>query len=245
MTDPLPVLAVVVATRGGTRLGEALASVRWAAERAVLDPSGDMVAPALPPDVRLGRDVGAVSGLGEAPWLLVLAEDEVATPELRAAAAAVVSGEATAWCPVLEVETLGIRLARRRAPARLAPRGRSRMALDRTLELALVAPLPARRVPAAVRAERGVSVAAAVDALAPESRARAALLAQLGARPGAATIVTAPLLAFGRVLRMHAAAPAGLARWVAAVFAAYRVVLTHARLWEWRQAQPAPVEEVA
>lgn len=245
MTERLPVLAVVVATRGGTRLEGVLESVAWAAEHAVLDPVGDVVASALPPGVRLGRDVGAVATLGQAPWLLLLAEEEVSTPALRAAVAAVVSGVPAAWCPVLELQTLGIRFARRRAPVRLAPRVRSRVTLDRTLELALVAPVPVRRLPAALRATRGVSVSAALDTLASESRARAALLAQLGARPGAVAIVAAPLLALGRVLRMDAAAPAGLGRWVAGIFAAYRVVLTHARLWEWRHAQPAPVEEVA
>jgi hypothetical protein len=245
MTATLPLLAVVVATRGGTRLTEALASVTWAAERAVLDPVGDVAASALPPDVRLATDVAAATGLGEAPWLLLLAEDEIATPELRTAAAAAVAGVPTAWCPVIEIETLGIRFVRRRAPVRLAPRAGARLTLDRTLELALVASAPVRRLAAAVRAERGVSVSAAVDALAPDSRARAALLAHLGARPGVASIVGAPLLALGRVLRMHAAAPAGLARWVAAVLAGYRVVLSHARLWEWRTTQPAPIEEVA
>src|SRR4030095_11452385 len=76
--------------------------------------------------------------------------------------------------------------------------------------------------------------------LLPESRARAALLAQLRRRPGAAGLAAAPLLALARVLGAHASEPAGLGRWIAAVFAAYRVVLTHARLWEWRQGHPAP-----
>jgi hypothetical protein len=245
MTATLPILAIVVATRGGTRLSEALASVAWAAELAVLDPVGDVAASALPTGVRLASDVAGATDLGEAPWLLLLAEDEVAAPELRTAAAAAVAGVPTAWCPVIEIETLGIRFVRRRAPVRLAPRAGARVALDRTLELALVTSAPVRRLAAAVRAERGVSVSAAVDALAPESRARAALLAHLGVRPGVAAIAGAPLLALARVLRMHAVAPAGLARWVAAVLAGYRVVLSHARLWEWRATQPAPVEEVA
>jgi hypothetical protein len=29
------------------------------------------------------------------------------------------------------------------------------------------------------------------------------------------------------------------------VLAAYRVVLTHALLWEWQRAQPAPIRELA
>jgi hypothetical protein len=249
MTAALAVLAVVVATRGGTRLAAALASVAWAAERAVLDPLGDVAASELPPGVRLGHDVAAVAALGDAPWMLVLGEEEVATPALEAAVAAAVTAAVTgvpsAWCPVLELQTLGVCFARRRATARLAPRGDSQLTLDRTLELALVAPLPLRRLPAAVRAERGASISDAVDALLPESRARAALLAQLRRRPGAAELAAAPLLALARVLGAHASEPAGLGRWIAGVFAAYRVVLTHARLWEWRHAQPAPMEEIA
>jgi hypothetical protein len=245
MTAALAVLAVVVATRGGTRLAGALASVAWAAERAVLDPLGDVAASDLPPGVRLGHDVAAMAALGDAPWLLVLGEEEVATPALEAAVAAAVTGVPSAWCPVLELQTLGVCFARRRAAARLAPRGDSRLTLDRALELALVAPLPVRRLPAAVRAERGTSISDAVDALLPESRARAALLAQLRRRPGAAGLAAAPLLALARVVGAHASEPAGLGRWIAAVFAAYRVVLTHARLWEWRHAQPAPMEEIA
>jgi hypothetical protein len=81
----LPVLAVVVATQGGRTLEATLASVAWAAERAVLDPAGLIPAGALPAGVRLTRDIGAVAALGEAPWLLLLAEGELAMPALCAA----------------------------------------------------------------------------------------------------------------------------------------------------------------
>jgi hypothetical protein len=245
VTEGLPVLAVVVATRGGTRLEGALASVAWAAERAVLDPLGDVAASGLPPGVRLGHDVASVTALGSAPWLLLLAEEEVAMPALEAAVAAIAGGAPTAWSPVFALETLGVRFVPHRPPVRLAPRVHSRVTLDRTLELALVAPAPVRRLSAELRAKRGTSVATAVDALAPESHARAVLLAQLGTRPGAATLAAAPFRALGRVLLARASEPVGLARWIAAVFAAYRVVLSHARLWEWRHAQPAQLREVA
>src|SRR5262245_53327912 len=96
MTDTLPVLAVVVATRGGKTLAAALDSVAWAAERAVLDPGGQVSGSALPAGVRLGRDVGAVASLGQAPWVLLLAEEETATPALRAAVGGMLPGGATA-----------------------------------------------------------------------------------------------------------------------------------------------------
>ena len=56
MTADVAVLAVVVATRGGTRLEAALASLAWARERAVLDPVGEVTAAAAAGGVRLGRD---------------------------------------------------------------------------------------------------------------------------------------------------------------------------------------------
>jgi hypothetical protein len=246
MTEALPVLAVVVATRGGSRLEPVLASVSWARERAVLDPLGELSATALPASVRLGRDAGAIAALGSAPWVLLLAEDEVAGPAFRDAVARVAPQPPAARLVAFEVEMLGICFALRRPLVRLGARAHSRVALDRALELTLAGPpAPLARLDAVLRAERGATVAAAVDALVPESRVRAALLAQAGSRPGAASLVASPLAALGRVLRAQASRPAGLARWIAAVFAAYRVVLGHARWWEWRHAQPAPMREVA
>lgn len=246
MTEELAVLAVVLATRGGTRLERALASVPWARERAVLDPAGDVAAGALPAGVRLGRDVTALATLGDAPWVLLLCEDEVATPVLHAAVARVAPGAPGAWRVGVAIDALGLRFIPARAPVRLGPRAQARLVVDRSLTLALDVPqASAGRLDGSLCAERGGSVAELFDALEPETRAWAALLAQLDARPGAGTLAAAPLLALARMLRARASARAGLARWVTAVFAAYRVVLAHARLWEWRHAQPAPVREVA
>src|SRR5262245_66381965 len=86
----VPVLAVVVATRGGTRLEAALASAEWASERAVLDPVGDVTPAQLPPGVRLGRDAGSLATLGSASWLLLLGEHELATEAVAAACRAAV-----------------------------------------------------------------------------------------------------------------------------------------------------------
>jgi len=246
MAAAVPVLAVVVATRGGTRLEAALSSVAWSSERAVLDPVGDVTAAQLAPDVRLGRDVRAATTLGSASWLLLLGEHEVATESLAGATAAAVGGGPMAWRVPVEIETLGVRFALRSHPIRLAPRERSVVALDRTLELELQSPsTPQRRLNGVLRSTGGKSVAAAVDMLVPESRALAALLAQLDRRPRAAALAADPLAALLRVLRARTAGSGGLARWVTAVFAGYRVTLAHAMLWEWRHAQPAPVRVVA
>jgi hypothetical protein len=245
MVAEVPVLAVVVATRGGTRLEPALASVTWARERAVLDPAGEVTPARLPPDVRLGGDGVALEALGSAAWLLLLGEHEVATAAMASAVAAAAGGEPAAWCIPVEVETLGARLTARIHPVRLAPRVGSHLALDRTLELELSSPAPRRRLDAVLHSKVGESVAAAVDALVPESRALATLLAQAGRTPRALAVAGDPLVAFLRTLGAHAPEPAGLARWVAAVFAGYRVALTHAMLWEWQHARPAPVRVVA
>jgi len=246
VTTEVPVLAVVVATRGGTRLEAALASLEWARERAVLDPVGEVTAARLPDGVRLGHDARQLTALGSVAWLLVLGEHELATDAVAAACAAAVRGTASARRVPVEVETLGIRLSPRAHPVRLAPREGSRLVLDRTLELALHSrAAPGPRLDGVLRAQEGASVAATVDALAPGCRALAALLAQLGQRPHALALATDPLAALLRALCARAAGSAGLARWVAAVFAAYRVTLTHAMLWEWRHAQPAQVRVVA
>jgi len=242
----LPVLAVVIATRGGRSLATALDAVAWASERAILDPTGDLGGE-LPPGVALGRDAARIDALGGAPWLLVLAEHEVVPPLLRDhVARAVEQGGAMAWRIGVEVEMLGVRLVPRDAPVRLAPRAGSRLVLARGL-VPEVAGHQGRgqKLGVGVRAMHGASVEEAVDALGPESRALAALLAQAGRPAGVSGISLCSMTAAARLLVARAPARAGLARWGAVVFAGYRVVLTHTRAWERRQAQPVPLREVA
>src|SRR5262249_59395534 len=62
----LPVLAVVIATRGGRSLGTALDAVAWASERAVLDPTGELGGE-LPPGLALRRGAACAAALGRAP----------------------------------------------------------------------------------------------------------------------------------------------------------------------------------
>jgi len=245
-TADVPVLAVVVATRGGTRLDAALASVDWARERAVLDPVGEITPAQLPPDVRLGRDSGSLAALGSAAWLLLLGEHELATAQVAAACAAAVRDGASARPIAVEVEMLGVCFAPRVRPVRLASREGSALGLDRTLELELRSrSTPGRALDAALLAKGGESVAAAVDALEPAGRALAALLAQLGRHPRPLALAVDPLAAFLRTLRARPTRSARMARWVAAVLTGYRVILAHAMLWEWQHAQPATVRVVA
>src|SRR5262249_23604044 len=155
---------------------------------------GGVTTARLPPDVRLVRDATAVASLGNAAWLLLLGEHETAEAELASTVAEITRTASVAYRIPIEIETLGIRLAARAQPVRLAPRERCTVGLDRGLELELVVPsAPTRRLDVGLRAHRGASVAAALDTLAPESRALAALLAEFGARPGAMELTSAPL----------------------------------------------------
>ncbi len=242
----LPVLAVVIATRGGRLLAAALDSVAWAAERAVLDATGEPGSE-LPQGVRLGRDAARIDALGSAPWLLLLAEHEVAPASLRDHVARVVEqGGAGARRIGVEVETLGAHLVPRYAPVRLAPRAGSRLVLERGLTLGLAARGGrGERLDVRLRAAHGASVEEAVDALGAESRALAVLLAQDARAAGVARIGVCAMAAAARLLLARAPARAGLARWLAVVFAGYRVVLAHTRAWEWRRAQPVSLREVA
>jgi hypothetical protein len=243
----LPVLAVVVATRAGQSLTSALGSVPWASERAVLDPTGEVGPERLPPGVGLGRDARRVATLGTAAWLLLLAEHEVASTSLREQLARAVQRDgAAAWRIGIEVAALGGRLVPRHAPLRLAPRETSRVVVERGLALALASTAGrVGRLGTCLHAAHGESIEAAVEELGVESRVMAALLAQDAQDAGVARISLSSVAAAARLLLARAPARAGLARWITAVFAGYRVVLAHTRAWEWRQAQPVPLREVA
>src|SRR5262249_16914557 len=133
-----PVLAVVVVTRAGRSLAQALDSVAWAAERAVLDPAGEVDSNALPAGVRLSRGATAVATLGTAPWLPLLAEHQGAGAGF-AADVGRVAGQGTSGARRVSVEldTLGVRLVPRYAAVRLAPRETACVVVERGLELGL------------------------------------------------------------------------------------------------------------
>jgi hypothetical protein len=242
MTAPL--CAVVLAARGGAALGAALDAVAWATQRAVLDPAGAVRPPELPAGVPLGRRLDELGRLGTAPWLLLLAEGEAPAPSFAEAVAGAAAAGPAALRPRLELDALHVRFAVPAAPVRVAPRPGTRIILDRGGMPGLAAPYPARRLDATIRLRGGDSVADAFEALQADGRVLSAMLAQLGDGVRRGGRLAMPAAALGRVLRARADRPAGLARWVAAVFAGYRVVLAQAQWWEWRHAQPAVVREV-
>jgi len=239
----VPLCAVVLAYRGGAPLATALDALAWAGERAILDPAGVVRTADVPVGVHLERRADDLSTLGTLPWLLLLAEHEEALPELPAAADAAMAAGPAALRPRLELDTLGVRFVLPAAPVRLAPRVECRLSVDRSCVPELAAPHPSRSLDAAIRVHGGDTVADAFDLLQGEGALLSLLLAQLG-KPGRRGLPASPLAALSRVLRARADRRAGLARWVAAVFAGYRVVLAQARCWEWQHAQPALVREV-
>jgi hypothetical protein len=243
----VPVLAVVVVTRAGRSLARALDSVAWASERAVLDPAGEVGTEIVPAGVRLAPGTTEVPALGTAPWVLLLAEHEVAAAGLDEDVARITGQGAPGVCRIgVAVDTLGVRLVPRYAAVRLAPRDTARVVVERGLELGLAGgSAHGSRLAAGLCASRGASIEEAIDVLGTESRALSLLLAQQDPAPGMAGIGLSATVAALRLLVAHAPARGGIARWLAVVFAGYRVVLAHARAWEWRQAQPVRLREIA
>jgi len=242
----VPVLAVVVVTRAGRSLAQALDSVAWAAERAVLDPAGQVDAAALPARVRLARDATQVATLGSAPWVLLLAEHEVGAAGLEADVAHVAGRGASGVRRVsVEVDTLGVRLVPRYASIRLAPRETACVVVERGLELGLSGGQgDGQRLATGLCASRGASIDEAVSLLGTESGALSVLLARQGPALGVVGIGLSALTAAARLLLARAPTRPGIGRWLAMVFAGYRVVLANARAWEWRQAQPVALREI-
>ena len=242
----VPVLAVVVVTRAGGSLARALDSVAWAVERAVLDPAGEVAAQALPPGVRLARDATQVATLGSAPWMLLMAEHEVAAAGLESDVARVVGQGASGGRRVsVEVDTLGVRLVPRYAAVRLAPRETACVVVERGLELGLAGgQIDGPQLATGLCASRGASIDEAISVLGTESGALSVLLARQGPALGMVGITLSAMTAAARLLLARARTRPGIARWLAVVFAGYRVVLANARAWEWRQAQPVALREI-
>jgi hypothetical protein len=242
----VPVLAVVVVTRAGGSLARALDSVAWATERAVLDPAGEVAAQALPPDVRLARDATQVSTLGTAPWMLLLAEHEVAAAGLEADVARIAGQGASGGRRVsVEVDTFGVRLVPRYAAVRLAPRETACVVVERGLELGLTGRQgDGQRLATGLCASRGASIDEAVTLLGTESGALSVLLARQGPALGVVGITLSAMTAAARLFLARAPTRPGIARLLAVVFAGYRVVLANARAWEWRRAQRVALREI-
>ena len=242
--------------RGDARRDAARAAldvVAWARERVVLDPAARLRRPACRRASGCGVDADAtLAALGSAAWLLLLGEDEVATGvggrrERARRAPATASARRT--------RGRGSRrsasgCAPRARPVRLAPRAGAVSCSTATLELALATSpaAPGRRLD--VDAARRTPATRWRDASTRSRRrvaALAALLAQLARDRTRWRGVRLAAGARSRRARLRARdglAPAWRGGWPRCS-RAYRVVVAHAKLWEWRHAQPAPVREVA
>jgi predicted nucleic acid-binding protein len=227
-------VAVVLAGRGGVPLARALDSVAWAGERIVLDPTARLSNERLPADVRRLGPEASVTRAATAPWLLLLHEDEVVSPELAAAIAGAVDAPvADAYRLPLEVRGFGARLELRRAPIRLAKRAGARLSLSACVHAELeVGAARAGRLGPRLLLGDPVSIADAVEQIDADAAVHAALLYARAAVPRFLRLLLAPLTAAGRVLTAHATARAPWARWSLAVLAGYRALVAHAKLWE-------------
>jgi hypothetical protein len=230
----VPVVAVVVASRGGSRLVTALDAVQWASERVVLDPLARVDPAQLPGGVAHHRDTVALDAFGSLPWVLLLRDDEVAPPALRdAVAAAIVVGEPRGLRR--ELHALGGVFAVGGASIRLARRADSDIDVRRGTDLRLRTRgvrAPLEPLEPALVVAHAESLEAALEALDADSTTTAALLDLAGRTARLRDLLWAPWIAGGRVLFSRVRHPVGLARWVVAVLVGYGAVVTHAKLWE-------------
>jgi hypothetical protein len=233
---PVPAVAVVVlAARGDARLARALASVAWAAERLVLDPAGRVDPGGLPPGVRHATDAAALPADVSAPWVLLLAEDEVVCPALAAeiAAATAAPEPPTALCLPLELHAFGTRLRVRGRPVRLARRAGVRLGLGRSLSFALDASGGRRgALGAPLIVEPAASLGEAVEDVDHQATVVAMLLDAAGHRARVVHMVAGSLWASGRAFAGRAKPGLGWGRWIITVLAGYRAVVAYAKLWE-------------
>jgi hypothetical protein len=220
------VAAIVVAARHAARLGRALDSVAWAAERLVLDPAASLGGP-LPADVRRVTVVDQA----RAPWLLLLREDEAVPAALAAEIAAAVAGPPRAYRIAQEFCGAQGRLRPRGAAVRLAPRAGARVVVGPGLSLGLASDAPCARLREPIARALG-DLDVAVEQLDATSTALAHLLAAEGVRARGPRLVAAAARTGARVLGGRAGVRLGWGRWVLAVLAAYEPVAAYAKLWE-------------
>lgn len=237
------VCAVVLGSRGGHRLARTLASVVWAGDRVVLDPTSRLAGESLPAGVRrAGRTRPAE--VTDAPWLLLLDEDEIVSPALAVAIADTIRAGApcSGYRVAQEVRELGARLRPRRDLLRLARREGVRLVLERGLLPALSVSGSVGRLEGTLEKEGAESLGEAVDDLSAHADTVAALLNDAGARPAIRTSLVAFAVAGGRVLSARGTVPGRWSRWSLAVLAGFRAMVAYAKLWEfrWTHGAPAP-----
>ena len=226
------VAAVVLGLRGGGRLARALGSVAWAAERIVVDAAGRIDAATLPPGVRRVASPLALAGATRAAWLLLLHEDEMASPDLAAAVRAATASGVAAHRIGRTVAFGAGPLALPGGTIRLVRRDAARLRGGPGGSFALAgAGVRAPRLPARLVVEASDSLEDAVETLDADATALAALLHALGVRPRLGRLALAPVVAAVPLL-VARGGPLGWGRWVAAVLAGYRAFVVQAKLWE-------------
>jgi hypothetical protein len=234
------IAALVLAARGGPTLARALASVEWASERVVLDPTRRLAEQGLPEGVRRGGlDPAAAT---TAPWLLLLMEHEVATPDVAAAVERAVRepGDRAGFRVPIEVAGFGARLRPFGAPVRLAARAGARLGFHAVFGAALV-PEGRRlgRLRAPLVAGDPSTITQALEQLDADGAALAAILRARRVRPRIRHLLLGSTAAAAFHLTAPARARARFARWALTVFAGYRAMLAYAKLWEIRRAEGA------
>jgi len=232
MRGAADVAAVVLGARGGARLARALGTVAWAGERLVIDPAGRIDAATLPPGVRRLESPLELADAADARWLLLLGEDEVATPDLAAAVVDATTSGAAAHRIARALELHGVTVRLPGAPIRLARRDAARLHVGAGASLALAAAVAqVGRGASRLVVEEAASLEEAVEALDADAAALAALLHALGVRPRFSALAAAPLAGAAPVLAARGG-PLGWGRWIAAVLAGYRAFVVQAKLWE-------------
>lgn len=226
--------AVLVVLRGGAALSRAYERAAWAGARTVFDPAGLVRGGDLPGDVRCATDAADALGAASSRNVLLLTDLESVPTALAEefSTCARGSGAAAVGCTWIGD---GFRLATRERSVRLAPRATARIDVDRRLVVTLRTPAAVTALDGALEIALEPDVAAAAGALEEQTRALAHLLWRNGGRPTVRTAAGSAIAAGWSVLRARAGAPAPPPRperWIAAVVAAYRAVLTQARWWE-------------
>lgn len=231
------VAVVTLATSGADALARTTASVRWARERVVLDPTGRLRAQAVPGDVDRVVGAGDLSAAAGAEWVLLLREGETVPAPLAAEIQTAIAGvePAPAYRIGFSVALFGAVLCPRGAAVRLVRRPLARLGVDRGLGItagtlsagsgALAHPI--ERPPLDTLA----TVLGRIDA---EATLLASLMEAAGSERRSVHLIAAPFAVAWRTFTGRAHTRLGWARWIGAVVEGYALQVACAKLWERR-----------
>jgi hypothetical protein len=221
-----PVVALVVAHRGGEELERTLASVEWTAERYVVDPAGALSPAAWPASAGRWRD-SQPDG-----WVVLLAEGELLSSGFAAALETIERGDAEAYRLAVECRAFTGVIRLRSRPVRLRRRPPYEIRVVLGGELAFIGEARAPVLAATVVRHLRQLPGDAIDALNAEAGVLAALAAAHGVRPRATRLLASGVTGAARVLFGSGRGRLGWGRWIAAVLTGYRALLAEAKLWE-------------